>query len=264
MGRIEGPPVGEISESMQKRRGYIKGVPVLKPANVELVRAGEEKGLIDELPSGLQEVLLQRYPGEGKPRSLSDIGSDTNITREAVRQKEARALRKIRRLLEGKRQTNAGRPRDDIDVNEVVRLYTVEEKTMREIADLMTCSKDVISGRLRAAGTPTRRGRRKIKININLLARQYIAEEMSADEIAKPLDISAKTVLQRLSEAGVKTRPGGRRKLDLDLSLMRQLYVDDNKSLEEIEEIMHVSGQTISNRLKSIGVSLRRGGPRKK
>src|SRR3990167_3858137 len=112
MGRIEGPPVGEISESMQKRRGYIKGVPVLKPANVELVRAGEEK-------------------------------------------------------------------------------------TMREIADLMTCSKDVISGRLRAAGTPTRRGRRKIKININLLARQYIAEEMSADEIAKPLDISAKTVLQR-------------------------------------------------------------------
>ena len=195
---------------MQKR-GHIKGVLVLKPPNIALVREAEEKGFIQELPIRQQEVIRRRYPQDGKPKTLSQIADDMNITRQGVSQKEGQALRRIRRLLEGKNQTDQGRPREDIDINEVVRLYTKEKKTKKEIARLMHCSKDVISDRLKVAGELTRsEGRRKIEVDINLIARQYFAEEMIPEEIGKPLGISRSTVLNRLREAGYKVHPVGR------------------------------------------------------
>ncbi len=210
MRRIEGSPVGGVGESIEKGK-YIKGVPVLKAPNIALVREAREKGFIDKLPSGIQEVLEQRYPQEGRPITLLDIGSDMQITKERVRQKEASALRRIKRLLEGKRQTE-GEPRGDIDVNEVIRLYIEEKKTMIEIANLMDCSFSTISNRLKAAGVPTRsRGRIRVETDINLLVWQYFVQEMSSREIARPSGISHKTVLNRLEEEGYQMRRRTRR-----------------------------------------------------
>ena len=149
---------------MQKR-GYMKGVAVLKSPNVELVREAEEKGFIQKLPIEQQEVIKKRYPTDGTPPlSLSVIGDDLSLTRERVRQREAQAFKNIKRLKEGKPQTDMGRPRRDIDVSEATRLYTIEGKTEEEIATIMGCSEATISRRLRAAGVPTRpRGRPRKK-----------------------------------------------------------------------------------------------------
>src|SRR3989344_7773006 len=133
--------------------------PRVKEELRELVREARVKGLIDKLPTGMQKVLEQRYPAEGEPKALMGIGYDMGgITRERVRQKEVKALRRLRRLEEGKRQIESG-PRDDIDVNEVIRLYTIEGNTKKEIASLMGCHYTTISSRLKAESVPIRKGR---------------------------------------------------------------------------------------------------------
>jgi RNA polymerase primary sigma factor len=44
-----------------------------------------------------QKVLILRYGLEdGKPRTLEDVGKVFNVTRERIRQIEAKALRKLR------------------------------------------------------------------------------------------------------------------------------------------------------------------------
>ena len=133
--------------------------PRVKEELRELVREARVKGLIDKLPTGMQKVLEQRYPAEGEPKALMGIGYDMGgITRERVRQKEVKALRRLRRLEEGKRQIESG-PRDDIDVNEVIRLYTIEGNTKKEIASLMGCHYTTISSWLKAESVPIRKGR---------------------------------------------------------------------------------------------------------
>ncbi len=136
--------------------------PRVKEESSELVRTAKEKGFIDKLPLGMQKVLQERYPREGEPKALSKIGEDMEITRERVRQKEVSALRRIKRLLEGKRQTESG-PRDDINVFEVVRLYTEKGKTRKEIATIMDCSESTISMRLGEAHVKMRKGRPRKK-----------------------------------------------------------------------------------------------------
>ena len=143
------------------------GIDTLKPLKgpqrgrvrqdrADLVRTARKKGFIDKLPPDMQEVLQQRYPQKGKPRRLSDIGSDMKITEERVRKTEAQALKRIKRLTEGKRQRQGG-PRIDIDVNKVTRLY-IEGKTEESIANIVDCSQRTISDRLIAASVPTRSG----------------------------------------------------------------------------------------------------------
>lgn len=157
MRRTEGPPVGRISEPTQKG-GRIKGVPVLKSPNIALAREAEEKGFIHELTIRQQEVIRRRYPEGGKPGSLSVIGDDLSLTREAVRQREARAFKNIQRLKAGKPRLTGGLPRrEDVDVNEVIRLYVKENKSGPQIADLLGCSERLVFRRLESAGVPRRR-----------------------------------------------------------------------------------------------------------
>jgi len=212
MRRIEGPPVGRISESIHKG-GRIKGVPVLKAPNIALVREAEEKGFIQELPIRQQEVIKRRYPRDGNPGSLSVIGDDLNLTRERVRQREAQAFKNIQRLKEGKPPFFSGNTREDVNVDEVVRLYVEEGKTYEEIVKQLDCGYGTVKKRLDLARTPRRReGARRKEVNINLLVWQYIVEGMSATEIAEPLGVSYKTVLNRLREAECQIRLRGPRK----------------------------------------------------
>ena len=54
-------------------------------------------GVLDTLTPREEKVLRLRYGiDDGKPRTLEEVGKEFNVTRERIRQIEAKALRKLR------------------------------------------------------------------------------------------------------------------------------------------------------------------------
>ena len=63
-----------------------------------LARQEEVRELLDTLTERERQVVRMRYGlGEEKPQTLEEIGSALGVTRERVRQIEARAMEKLRR-----------------------------------------------------------------------------------------------------------------------------------------------------------------------
>ena len=55
-------------------------------------------GVLGTLPPREEKVLRLRYGlDDGRPRTLEEVGKEFNVTRERIRQIEAKALRKLRR-----------------------------------------------------------------------------------------------------------------------------------------------------------------------
>jgi RNA polymerase primary sigma factor len=61
-------------------------------------------GVLDTLTPREEKVLRLRYGlDDGKPRTLEEVGREFNVTRERIRQIEAKALRKLRHPSRSKR-----------------------------------------------------------------------------------------------------------------------------------------------------------------
>ena len=66
-----------------------------------LARQEEVQELLGSLTEREQQVIRLRYGlGEERPQTLEEIGSMLGVTRERVRQIEARAMEKLRRQAE--------------------------------------------------------------------------------------------------------------------------------------------------------------------
>ncbi|MEI7469531.1 MAG: sigma-70 family RNA polymerase sigma factor, partial [Chloroflexota bacterium] len=62
------------------------------------------RNVLGQLTEREREVLEMRFGfGDGRPRTLEEIGQTNGITRERVRQIEAKALRKLRHPLHSRR-----------------------------------------------------------------------------------------------------------------------------------------------------------------
>ena len=106
--RLAGPEAGVLTgqEELLKTVGAREHAaePSETPAsNAELLT------VLKELPARDQELLSHHYgldtgKGEREPLSLSQIGDKMGITKARVRQLEVRALRKLRQLLETRRE----------------------------------------------------------------------------------------------------------------------------------------------------------------
>ena len=60
--------------------------------------------ILDTLTPREEKVLRLRYGlDDGKPRTLEEVGKEFNVTRERIRQIEAKALRKLRHPTRSKR-----------------------------------------------------------------------------------------------------------------------------------------------------------------
>ena len=54
-------------------------------------------GVLDTLTPREEKVLRLRYGlDDGKPRTLEEVGKEFNVTRERIRQIEAKAIRKLK------------------------------------------------------------------------------------------------------------------------------------------------------------------------
>ena len=97
-------PIGEEDDS--NLGDFVADANVLSPeGNVESVMLREHiDSLLDDLKERERQVIVLRFGLEdGHPRPLEEVGKEFNVTRERIRQIEAKALRKLRNPVRSKR-----------------------------------------------------------------------------------------------------------------------------------------------------------------
>lgn len=97
-------PVGEEDDS--HLGDFIQDDNAKSPGDIVTSTMLREQlaGVLATLTPREQKVLILRYGLEdGKPRTLEDVGKEFNVTRERIRQIEAKALRKLRHPSRSKR-----------------------------------------------------------------------------------------------------------------------------------------------------------------
>lgn len=90
-------PIGEEEDS--HLGDFIEDDNAVSPSDVASQSMLKEKliGVLDSLTPREEKVLRLRYGlDDGKPRTLEEVGREFNVTRERIRQIEAKALRKLR------------------------------------------------------------------------------------------------------------------------------------------------------------------------
>ena len=97
-------PIGEEDDS--NLGDFVADANVLSPeGNVESVMLREHiDSLLDDLKERERQVIVLRFGLEdGHPRTLEEVGREFNVTRERIRQIQAKALRKLRNPVRSKR-----------------------------------------------------------------------------------------------------------------------------------------------------------------
>ena len=90
-------PIGEEEDS--HLGDFIEDEKTTTPSDSVAVTMLKEQllGVLDTLTPREEKVLRLRYGiDDGKPRTLEEVGKEFNVTRERIRQIEAKALRKLR------------------------------------------------------------------------------------------------------------------------------------------------------------------------
>jgi len=97
-------PIGEEDDS--NLGDFVADINVVTPeGNVESVMLREHiDALLGDLKERERQVIVLRFGLEdGHPRTLEEVGKEFNVTRERIRQIEAKALRKLRNPVRSKR-----------------------------------------------------------------------------------------------------------------------------------------------------------------
>ena len=97
-------PIGEEDDS--NLGDFVADNSVVTPeGNVESVMLREHiDALLGDLKERERAVIVRRFGLEdGHPRTLEEVGKEFNVTRERIRQIEAKALRKLRNPVRSKR-----------------------------------------------------------------------------------------------------------------------------------------------------------------
>ncbi len=97
-------PIGEEDDS--NLGDFVADTNVLTPeGNVESVMLREHiDALLGDLKERERQVIVLRFGlADGHPRTLEEVGKEFNVTRERIRQIEAKALRKLRNPVRSKR-----------------------------------------------------------------------------------------------------------------------------------------------------------------
>ena len=97
-------PIGEEEDS--HLGDFIEDEKTVTPSDSVATTMLKEQllGVLDTLTPREEKVLRLRYGlDDGKPRTLEEVGKEFNVTRERIRQIEAKALRKLRHPSRSKR-----------------------------------------------------------------------------------------------------------------------------------------------------------------
>ncbi|KPJ56039.1 MAG: hypothetical protein AMJ42_05835 [Deltaproteobacteria bacterium DG_8] len=141
----------------------------------------------------------------------------------------------------------------ELDKSVLRRLYVKEGKSSKIIAEMFSCSPDTVLNRFREYGIPLRD--RSIKrLTKALLQRLYVKEGKTVREIAKIVGSSREVVRRKCKQFGIPLRNPGSKKIEIDKSALRRLYVKEGKSIKKIAKIFNCSISPISKRVMLFGL----------
>jgi DNA-binding CsgD family transcriptional regulator len=140
------------------------------------------------------------------------------------------------------------------------RLYVKEGKSINKIAEKFACSYGAIEFRCRRYGIQLRSPRRIKGLTKSELQKLYVKEGKTVREIAGIVGCSRDGVRYRCQQFGIPLRKPGSKKLEIDKSTLRRLYIKEGKSGIEVADIFDCSISVISQRVKLFGLKKRDGG----
>lgn len=136
----------------------------------------------------------------------------------------------------------------NLDENEIKRLYVEEKKMIKEIADIMNCSRDTITRRLQKLGLKEGKSYKKPKEKVDKLAdkkeliKTLYLDGKTCKEIGKIVNLSEKTVGYHLRNLGIEKR--SQKKINQED--FERLW-NEGKSDLEIAEFFEVKEITIKS-----------------
>ncbi len=101
---------------------------------------------------------------------------------------------------------------------------------------------------------------RRIDLDLKEIKKFYINEKKTAKEIAKIMHVATTTIFNRLKDLKIERRRNKKRAKNLDLKKIKDLYINQKKTIDEMTLILGVSNKTIIKRLKEGGIKMRRRG----
>jgi len=189
-----------------------------------------------------------------KKLSITEISKIFCVSRKVI----------IKRLNEIKVKRREGDDRKNLDVELIKDLYINKRKPMNEIAKILKVSPPTIKLRLKEKGITIRKSSEYevIDLDLNKIKDLYLNKKLSSLKIAKILGVCKYTILKRLKEMGVKMK--SRReyswdpyRIQLDEEKIKDLYLNQKKSIIEIGKMFGVSCDTIYNRLKENNIKIK-------
>ena len=133
------------------------------------------------------------------------------------------------------------------------RLYIRDGKSLDEIANMFSCHPQTVRMYCKKYNIKTR-GHREIKgLSKSLLHKLYAKEEKTTREIGKIIGCSYDVVRKRCREHGIPLRPTGSKRVDIDKSTLRRLYVQEGRSAAEIAKILGCSLSRVYKGAREIG-----------
>ena len=193
-----------------------------------------------------KEALTRLYIKE--KRSLRAIGKMYGLVSSTVRYRSIKYGIKLR--------PQPGSRRIDLNKSVLKKLCVKEGRPSKEIAEMLSCSPLTVLKRCKEYGIPLK-GQKVEGLSKALLHKLYIKEGKTIREIAKIQGCSFETVRRRCKQFGVPLRNPGTKKVKLDKSTLRRLYVKEGKSMAEIAKAFNCVVSTVSKKVKQVGLKKR-------
>ena len=155
-------------------------------------------------------------------------------------------------------RSNTWNKKINIKKSVLMRLYVKENKSFKEVADILSCSRTTVLKRSKEHDISLR-SHRVEGLTKSLLQKLHVKEGKTTRDIAKIMGCSGDVIRRRCKKFGIPLRNPGTKKLEIDESRLRRLYLKEGKCMYEIAEIFKCSTGAISKRIKKLGFKKKEG-----
>jgi DNA-binding CsgD family transcriptional regulator len=140
----------------------------------------------------------------------------------------------------------------------LMRLYVKENKSLKEVAEILSCSSLTVVKRCKEHDIPLRS--QSIEgLTKPLLQKLYVNEVKTTREIAEIMGCSGEEIRRKCKQFGIPLRNPGTKKVQIDKSTLRRLYQKEGKFMYEIAKTFGFSVSLISVRIRQFGLRKREG-----
>jgi len=150
--------------------------------------------------------------------------------------------------------------RVDIDTELVIDMYVNQGMSLRKIAKIFDVNYHTIAKRLEEKNITIKTSRETIEkqVDIEKMVDMYVNQKIKVAEIGEKLNVHQTTVRRKLKQLGVRIQSQREAQtIEVDILRLEDMYVNQKMSTPKIGEIMGVSGRTILNKLKILGIPRR-------